>query len=159
MLLFKEFLCCLLALISALLPLSLRTLQPVSWLYSNVVIFQYRCLLNLYNFDRLKIAFNDAFTLYSAIKTDRRKCKVIHITYKSSVVAEMGDCGHNRHGRKRGGGAVSLLRRAGTPSNGMWPGQRSTIKWRPHPSSRLASIDMNRKLGAVPLLGGSCDPI
>jgi len=32
-------------------------------------------------------------------------------------------------------------------------------KWRLHPSSRLATIDMNRKLGAVPLFGGSCDPI
>jgi len=28
---------------------------------SNVVIFECRCLLNLYNFDRLKIAFSDAF--------------------------------------------------------------------------------------------------
>jgi len=27
-------------------------------------------------------------------------------------------------------------------------------KWRLHPSSRLATIDMGRKLGAVPLLGG-----
>jgi len=35
---------------------------------SNVVIFHCRSLLNLYNFDRLKIAFNNAFTLYSAIK-------------------------------------------------------------------------------------------
>ena len=27
-------------------------------------------------------------------------------------------------------------------------------KWRLHPYSRLATIDMKRKLGAVPLLGG-----
>ena len=31
-------------------------------------------------------------------------------------------------------------------------------KWRLHPSSRLATIDMNRKLGDVPLLGGSATP-
>jgi len=29
---------------------------------------------------------------------------------KSSAVAEMGDRGHNRHGPKRGGGAVPLSR-------------------------------------------------
>jgi len=34
---------------------------------------------------------------------------------KSSSVAETGDCGHNRHGPKRGGGAVPLSRRAGNP--------------------------------------------
>jgi len=45
---------------------------------------------------------------------------------KSSVLAEMGDRGHNRHGPKRVGAAVPLLRRAGTPSNTMWPGPRST---------------------------------
>ena len=32
-------------------------------------------------------------------------------------------------------------------------------KWCLRPSSRLAIIDMNRKLGAVPLLGRTCDPI
>jgi len=31
-------------------------------------------------------------------ETDWQKCKVIHIIYKSSTVAEMGDRGHNRHG-------------------------------------------------------------
>jgi len=30
---------------------------------------------------------------------------------KSSAVAEIGDCGHNRHGRKRGGGAAVPLSR------------------------------------------------
>jgi len=39
--------------------------------------------------------------------------------YKSSAVAEMGDRGHNRHGPKRGGGAVPLLRSAGNPSDTM----------------------------------------
>jgi len=32
-------------------------------------------------------------------------------------------------------------------------------KWCLHPSSRFATIDMNQKLGAVPLLRGNCDPI
>ena len=45
---------------------------------------------------------------------------------KSSAVAEMGDRGHNRHGPKRWGAAVPLSRRAGTPSNTMWPGPMST---------------------------------
>jgi len=49
---------------------------------------------------------------------------------KSSAVAEMGDCGHNGHGHKRGG-AVPLSRSAGNPSNTMW---------RLHPSSRFATI-------------------
>ena len=44
---------------------------------------------------------------------------------KNSGVAEMGDRGHNRHGPKREGAAVSVSRRAGTPSNTMWPGPRS----------------------------------
>ena len=38
----------------------------------------------------------------------------------------MGDRGHNRHGPKRGGGAVPLSRSAGNPSNTMWPAPRST---------------------------------
>jgi len=38
----------------------------------------------------------------------------------------MGDHGHNRHGPKTGGAAVPLLQTAGTPSNTMWPGPRST---------------------------------
>ena len=45
--------------------------------------------------------------------------------YKSSVVAEMGDHGHNRHGPKKGG-AVPLRGRAPSLSNTMWPGPRST---------------------------------
>ena len=31
-------------------------------------------------------------------------------------------------------------------------------KWRLHPSSRLATIDMNRKLGAMLILGGDATP-
>jgi len=45
---------------------------------------------------------------------------------KSSTVAEIGDHGHSRHGPKRKGAAVPLSRRAGTSSNTMWPGLRST---------------------------------
>ena len=45
---------------------------------------------------------------------------------KSSAVAEMGNHGHNRHGPKTGGNAVPLSRTAGTPSNTLWPGPRST---------------------------------
>jgi len=46
---------------------------------------------------------------------------------KSSAVAEMGDCDHNRHGPKRGeGSAVPLSRGALTPSVTVWPGPRST---------------------------------
>jgi len=45
---------------------------------------------------------------------------------KSSAVAERGDRGHNRHGPKKGGGAVPLSRSAGNPSNTMWPAPMST---------------------------------
>jgi len=46
---------------------------------------------------------------------------------KSSAVAEMGDCGHNRHGSKRGGGGYCApFTAAGTPCSTMWPGPRST---------------------------------
>jgi len=44
----------------------------------------------------------------------------------SSAVAEMGDRGYNRHGPKRGGGAVPISRSAGNPSNTMWPAPMST---------------------------------
>jgi len=33
--------------------------------------------------------------------------------YKSSAVAQMGDCGHNRHGLKRGEGLQCPFRRGG----------------------------------------------
>jgi len=38
----------------------------------------------------------------------------------------MGDRGHIDMGGKEGGGAVPRPRGAGTPSNTMWPGSRST---------------------------------
>ena len=55
-------------------------------------------------------------------------CKVEHVvnTNKSSAVAEKGDRGHNRQGRKEGGSAVALSRTAGITSNTMWPVLRST---------------------------------
>jgi len=58
----------------------------------------------------------------------------------------MGDRGHNRHGPKRGKTAVPHVASAEVYIRTMW---------RLHPSSRLATIDMGRKLGAVPLLGGA----
>jgi len=45
---------------------------------------------------------------------------------KSSAVAEMGDCGHNRHVPEKWGGSVPVSRRAGTWFNTMWLGPRST---------------------------------
>jgi len=60
------------------------------------------------------------FTVHSATS------HTIHTANKSSAVAEVGDRGHNRHGPKRWGGSVPVLRRGGTPSNTMWPGPRST---------------------------------
>jgi len=60
-------------------------------------------------------------------------------------------------GRKDGRLLCPFRRGAGSPSNTMWPGLRSNFrtKWHVHPSSRLATIDMGWKLGAVPLLGGA----
>ena len=51
------------------------------------------------------------------------------VSYKSSTVTEMGDTGHNRHGPKRGGAAVTLslgAAPAASPSYAMWPGPRPT---------------------------------
>jgi len=75
---------------------------------------------------------------------------------KSSAVAEMGDRGHNRHGPKRGGAAVPLSWRVGTPSNTMSPGPSSVYfptKWYLHPYSHLATIHINQNWGAVPFSG------
>ena len=51
---------------------------------------------------------------------------LLKLINKRSAVAEMGDRGHNRHGPKRWGAAVPVSGRAGTPSNTVWPGLRST---------------------------------
>jgi len=48
------------------------------------------------------------------------------------------------------GAAVPLSGGFGSPSNTTWPGQRHT-NWHLHPSSRLATSDIGRKLRAVPL--------
>jgi len=45
---------------------------------------------------------------------------------KSSAVAKTGDRGHTTHGRKEGGCCDPFAWRAGSPSNKMWPGPRST---------------------------------
>jgi len=45
---------------------------------------------------------------------------------ESSALAEMGDRGHNRHGPKRGCYAPFAGGEAGSRSNTMWPGPRST---------------------------------
>jgi len=67
---------------------------------------------------------------------------------KSSTVAEMGDRGHNRHGPKRGGLLYPFRAKLGPCliQCGLGRGLHRT-KWRLHPSSRLATIDMGQKLG------------
>ena len=65
-------------------------------------------------------------------------------------------------GRKQEKGLLCPFRgRAGPPLThcGLGRGLYIRAKWRLHPSSRLVTTDMDRKLGAVPILGGSCNPI
>jgi len=69
---------------------------------------------------------------------------------KSSAVAEMGDRDHNRHGPKRGGCCTPFAGGAGS-NNVAWAEVYFHTKWRP--SIRLTTIDMNQKLGVMPLLG------
>jgi len=61
----------------------------------------------------------------------------------------MGDRGHNRHGLKRGGIAVPLSQGELDPrlTQSGWAEVYFRTKWRLYPSSRLATIDMGRKLG------------
>jgi len=47
----------------------------------------------------------------------------------------MGDRGHNRHGRKRGGGAVPLSRSTGNPSNTMYGLRRGLLPYQVASSS------------------------
>jgi len=57
--------------------------------------------------------------------------------------------------------AVSLLGGTWAPSNTMWPGNVANLrtKWHLDPSSRLATIDMGRKMGGCAPLGeGTCTP-
>jgi len=84
---------------------------------------------------------------------------------KCSAVSEMGDRGHNRHGPKRWGFAVPVSRRAGTRLIQIQGGLGEVYfrtKWRLHPSSRLATINMGQKLGdggCALCSGGSLVPI
>jgi len=64
---------------------------------------------------------------------------------KSSAVAEMGDRGHNRHGPKRGG-LLCPFRGSWDPA---WAEVYFSTKRRLHPSSHLATIGMDQKLGGV----------
>ena len=68
----------------------------------------------------------------------------------------MGDRDHNRHRPKRGGGAAVLLSRVE-----LGPRLTQCGLGRGLLLYQVATVDMGRKLGAVPLLGGraSCDPI
>jgi len=68
----------------------------------------------------------------------------------------MGDRGQNRHGPKRGGAAVPFSQGELGPSD-----VYLRIKWYLDPSSRLATIDMGRKLGGrlSLFLGGSWVPV
>jgi len=58
-------------------------------------------------------------------------------------------------GRKEGGGCCAPFAescREAVKHNVAWAEVYFCTKWHLHPSSRFATIDMNRKLGAVPLL-------
>jgi len=84
---------------------------------------------------------------------------------KSLAVAEMDDRGHNKHGPKRRArlGAITARHSSSGPFAGEL-GPRLTewaraevyfrTKWRLHPFSRLATIDMNRKLGNCAAFSG-----
>ena len=62
----------------------------------------------------------------------------------------MGNRGHNRHGPKRGGLLCPFLVELGPRLNNVaWAEVYFRTKWRLHPSSRLATIDMGQKLGGV----------
>jgi len=80
--------------------------------------------------------------------------------YNSSAVAEMGDRDHNRHGPRRGELLCTFAWGVGHRQTqygldrGILPVPSDVFI---HPAcSRLATIDMGRKLGSVPLYGGSC---
>jgi len=82
--------------------------------------------------------------------------------YKSSALAEMGDSGHNRHRPKKG--VLHCPFRGGSwvpvQHNVVWSEVYFHTKWRLHPFSRLATLNMGRKLeGCAHFRGGSWDPI
>jgi len=87
----------------------------------------------------------------------------LYLQELSIGVAEMGDRGHNRHGPKRGGLLCPFRGGAGSPSNTMSPGPRSILPYKVA-SSSIQPFGYNRHepktgVGALPLLGGSCDHI
>jgi len=114
---------------------------------------------------RLSIRFNSndirpSHKLYASLSSsaflvnllrDERK------TNKSSAAVGMGDCGHKRHGLKRGG-CAPLSRGALGPrltqcglDRCLHPYQVACSSIQPF--GTLATIDMGRKLKVVPLLG------
>jgi len=78
-----------------------------------------------------------------------------------SSIRDSGPFGHIRMGRKLRGTAP-IWEGAGSPSNTMWPGPvYLRTKWHLNPSSRLATMDTGRKLGAgelCPFWGGKLGP-
>jgi len=91
-----------------------------------------------------------------------RSCGPFTFQYKSSAAAEMGDRGHNRHGPKRGVGAsLPISRWSWVPvyHNVAWAEVYFRTKWCLHPYNRSVTIDVNRKLGAEPLLWGAATPL
>jgi len=94
-----------------------------------------------------------ATLLFAAEARRRRPETQCGINDKSSAAAEMGDRGHNRHEPKIGGCAAFFEAGAGSSSSTIWSGLEADLydtKWLLDPSSRLATIGMNRKLGTVP---------
>jgi len=61
--------------------------------------------------------------------------------------------GHNRHAPKSGGLLCPFPWESWVPSNTLWAEAYLPTNWHLAPSSHLATTDMGRKLGAVPLLG------
>jgi len=76
-----------------------------------------------------------------------------HILHKnkSSAVAEMGDCRHNRHGPKRGEGSTPLS--WGIEDNVASAEVYFHTKWHLHASSRLPTTDRPKTRGP-----GGCAP-
>jgi len=79
----------------------------------------YRCILVNAGLRVRRTLFNGVFSRTISVSRNKKG-------YKSSVVAEMGNRGHNRHGLKRGGLLCPFRERAGSLSNTMWPGPKST---------------------------------
>ena len=72
----------------------------------------------------------------------------------------MGDRWPQQTWAEKSGRGSTPFGGARSPSNSMWPRVEAYFptKWHLDPSSRLATIDMGRKLGTMPLLGGGGTP-